>query len=281
MIIKFVYLIAAAFGSTIILKYFHKEEQRRIEVEALDKRKSELLADIAHKLKTPLAIARSNIDLTKMEINDNHLNKAKDYSVRSAQSIDKLARLCTNLITLGKIDFGISKLHKSDIDLSRLVESTINDFKVILGDRELKHKIEPNIKILGDSDRLQEMILNLLDNAVKFTDPDKGKISVSLSVIPNSIGDPGHGRVLDSRLHGNDRKGHGNDILLTISDNGVGIKEEDLPHLFDRYYQGEERSGSAGIGLAIAKWVVDGHHGEVNVESKIQKGTVFKIIFNT
>jgi len=289
LIMKIVYLCAAIFISVLVIKYYRLEQQKREEIEQLDKRKSEFLADIAHKLKTPLTITRMNIDLAKKEIEENNLKKAKESAIHSMQSVDKLARLCTNLITLGKIDFGISKLHKKDLDLSKLVQDAANDFKVILGDRELKHKIEPNIKFFGDPDRLQEMILNLLDNAVKFTDENTGVIEVSLKTVENRLGLGSQYRQasfevgLSTNTVTEQRNGHHNPnrqtIELTISDNGIGIDETVLPNLFTRYYQAESRSGSAGIGLAICKWITEGHNGKIEIESVKGKGTRMIIKF--
>ncbi len=296
-IIKLLSLVFTISGSIEIIKTFKQEKQVRHNIEQLDRRKSEFLADIAHKLKTPLTIVRANINLTRMEVEENNLAEAQKSTVRSAQSIDKLARLCTNLITLGKIDFGISKLHKKEIDISQLVESSANDFKVILGDRELKHKIEPNIKIFGDSDRLQEMILNLLDNAVKFTDEEKGKIEVGLKTVEDRLrlrSSYRHASIEDRFQTNNqtDRRNEHrhpnrqtidqkNTIELTIQDNGIGIDETVLPNLFTRYYQAESRSGSAGIGLAICKWITEGHGGKIEIESLKGKGTKITAVFKS
>jgi signal transduction histidine kinase len=108
---------------------------------------------------------------------------------------------------------------------------------------------------MGDKDRLKQVILNLVDNALRHTDPS-GRVVLSLCS--------------DERT-----------AQLTVSDTGTGIAEADLPHIFDRYYKGSGKSSGSGLGLSIVKWFVAEHSGEVSVESRLGYGTTFTISLPT
>src|SRR3989339_1214907 len=206
-------------------------------------RQSEFLADIAHRLKTPLTFIFLNIDLAKKFFREKDFSLAEKSLFSAKQATASLSQITSNLITLGKINYGLVKIKKSDFNLSKMIKDTAADFQVLLGERQLKTKIRPGVSFYGDQAKLQEMILNLLDNALKFTHPRTGRIIV--------------------KLEQNERL-----IRLTVQDNGKGIKASDLAHLFKRYYQSESQKMSSGIGLAVVKWIVEGHGGKIEVESK-------------
>jgi len=286
---KLVSFIITLVLSIILLKSVNNEMKLKAEVEQTYQKQSNFLADIAHKLKTPLTIVRANNDMAKYSMASGQYQEAKESIDMSIRAVSRLAQMSTNLVTLGKIDFGLSKLSKHKFDLSELIASSVVDFKPMLGLRKMTSEIEPGIEFIGDSSRIQEMLFNLLDNAVKFTDEEEGKIKVSLKTVEDRqrLRSPYRQASFEVGLSTNivteQRNGHHNPnrqtIELTISDNGIGIDKTVLPNLFTRYYQAESRSGSAGIGLAICKWIVEGHGGKIEIESKKGEGTAFRIVF--
>lgn len=240
--------------SLTLLRSIHNELKLKESLQETYNKQTDFLAHISHRLKTPLAVCKNNLSIAKLSFKDKDFSYLEESLLKADLSVDKVSRMCTNLITLGKIDFGISTLNKENLDLSNLIEEAVGDFAPLTENRHLETKIEKDIQFFGDPVRLREMILNLLDNAVKFTDPDKGKISVNLEKSSSQI-------------------------ELIVSDNGIGIKPDERDHLFQRYYQSKSKSGSAGIGLAIVKWVVEEHGGKITVESQVRKFTKFTIIF--
>jgi len=233
----------------------------------------DLFADIAHKFKTPLAVCLNNIELAQLKIAHGQIAEARRVLDRSFRSINSLSFTCSQAID----DCRINSFRQSDkqvFNLSDCANQAVQDFQILLDGRKLISGIEPNINFYGHQIQITELILNILDNAVKFTDAKLGIISVSLSVIPNLIGDPGHGRVLDSRLRGNDKRGDGNEaILLSISDNGSGISKDHLARLFDRHFQSRTKTGSAGLGLYLCQKIVKNHSGTIEIKSEINKET--------
>lgn len=251
---KFLSFLFTFYLALVLLRSIYSESRLRENLENVYQNQSNFLADIAHRLKTPLTIAQTNLSVIKAVYKDKQVLKQSIQSSRLA--LDRLSRLSTNLIILGKIDFGLFELNKENLSLSDLVSNAADDFKLLAGNRKITSEIETDINFYGDPIRLREMILNLLDNAVKFTDSKRGVINVSLKRADQLI-------------------------IFTITDNGQGIDSEHLPHLFIRYYQAnsQSKSGSAGIGLAIVKWVVDGHNGAIKVESQKNQGARFVIEF--
>lgn len=298
-VIKLLDLTAFATGSVVMIKTVQEEKQARLEIEKINKRKTDFIADIFHRLKTPLTIIKIKIDSARIS---NRNQKLLPILQEASQYASDIATMSANIVSLSKIENGIDRLNKADIDFSQLVKRVTESFNIMMGSRKLDVEIEPDIHIFGDPDRLQEMILNLLDNSVKFTDPMKGVISVSLKCQSDSNEKPvvrqpvTRGRyrsrslVVSDSLMKDEQQTTINDtghqqwaarhlIVLTIFDNGSGIAQDQLPKLFDRHYQVEPKFGSAGIGLAIVKWIVDGHSGKIKIESEKNQGTKIHIIF--
>lgn len=224
----------------------------RKKMEFETKKQSEFIADIAHRLKTPLTFIFLNVDLAKRYLADQDFSLVEKSLFSARQAIANLNRITSNLIVLGKINYGLVNLKKAKFNLSHSIQTAVGEFQILAGERKLITKIEPDIYFYGDESKFEETILNLLDNSLKFTHPKTGRIVTS--------------------LYQKDGK-----IILKISDNGSGIKAKDLPHLFKRYYQAKNHSACAGIGLTIVKWVVKGHRGNIEVESKEKKGAKFII----
>ncbi|MGA7195240.1 MAG: HAMP domain-containing sensor histidine kinase [Anaerolineales bacterium] len=210
------------------------------------------LADVSHELRTPLTVIKGNADLMR------HM---KQFDEESLSSIDeeagRLTRLVGGLLLLTQADSGKLTLDKQPLDLDTLLLEVFQEMHILAGNKvHLKIADIDQIQFIGDRDRLKQVLLNLVGNAIQYT-PQGGDVLMGLARI-------------------------GEQARIIVRDTGPGIPNEDLPFIFDRFYRAEKsrtRSTSPGfgLGLSIAKWIVENHGGTINVESKEGKGTTFAI----
>ncbi len=231
-----------------------KINQRTKELRELNKNQSRFMADISHELQTPLAVLKGNLSL----INNKKLDEqeSKKVFVRLERSVDRLSNLIKDLIFLSKADVGQIKINKEYFDFSDLVKEMAEDSAILAEDKEIKMqlKIEKGIYFMGDKEKLQGLLFNLISNALKYTPVGK-EIKIEL-------------------YKKNDT------ICLLVADQGIGIARKDLPYIFSRFYRIEYqvKEKGTGLGLAICKWIVHVHGGKIGVKSELGKGTSFKII---
>ncbi len=217
-----------------------------------------LVSDISHELRTPLNVLQNNLEA----MIDGVFPVSHDRLAHLNDEIIRFGKLLNNLEKLKEFESESLKLNFKSINLLYMLENLYNDFLT-----EAKHKnIElefikeegTNYFILGDADKLKQVFINLVNNAVKFTGVN-GKISI--------------------KIYNEEKK-----IFVEVQDNGIGIKREDLPFIFEHLYRGDksrhETEGS-GIGLTIAKNILDMHSASIEVESEEGKGSLFKIIFDS
>ncbi|MCF6092634.1 ATP-binding protein [Microaerobacter geothermalis] len=214
-----------------------------------------LMADVAHELRTPLATLRSHLEAFQ----DGIWEPTKERLNSSQQQVMRLIRLVGDIEKLNQAENPLVQLHIQPIHLNELINQVVQTLE-----SEWSHKpmnvnviIDDQITLMGDGDRITQVLLNLLSNAYKFT-PENGNITI-LAKESNS------------------------EVTILVKDNGSGISKEDLPHIFERFFRGEKsrnRSyGGAGIGLAIVKAIVEAHKGTISVESEVGEGTTFTIVF--
>ena len=171
--------------------------------------------------------------------------------------IDRLSGIVTDLLTLTRMDANRMELHLEDTDISQLTEENIRLLQPMAEKRKqtLQGNIAPGIMASVDVSKMSQVFYNLIDNAVKYT-PDGGNISVSLVR-------------------------EGKQAVWRVRDNGVGIPEEDLPHVFERFYRVDKarsrETGGTGLGLSIVKQITALHGGEVTVESTLGHGSAFTV----
>ena len=206
-------------------------------------RERQFIGDVAHELKTPLATQRSMIEVALSKE-----RSKKEYKMALNESLldnNRLSATLKNVLDLAWSEADTGKGNQNKLNLSQIMLE-IEDLarKMAYQKRiEIKGIVEPKIFVFGKEDKLFRAILNLIDNAIKFT-PNKGIVSISL-------------------------KKEGNSANISILDTGVGISRKDLPHIFDRFYR--------GLGLAIAKATITAHKGKIYVESKTGQGSLFII----
>lgn len=209
-------------------------------------------SDAAHELRTPLSVM-----LTQAQTALNRERSAAEYrdALESCQrAAQRMRRLIESLLELARLDAGQQPMKHLRFDLAQSARDCVTLISPLAEERHVRIFCDPpKLDCVGDSERLAQVITNLLTNAIAYN-KENGEVRVS--------GEAGNGSV-----------------LLTVSDTGVGISGENLPHVFDRFYRADaaRTSGNAGLGLAISKAIVEAHGGEISVSSQPGSGTVFTI----
>lgn len=210
-------------------------------------------ADASHELRTPLTIMRGEIEVA---LRGAKLPKdVKELLISVHDELVRLSSIVESLMMLMKSDAGRLSFQFRDVNLSLLLKAIAEDTQLLAEPKNIAvslHADEP-VHIHGDPSRLQQLFLNIVENAVKYT-PQRGSIALTLE-----------------RING--------DAVVRVSDTGVGIPSRDQAKIFERFYRVErketaETSGS-GLGLAIARWIAEAHHGAIEVQSRLHKGSTF------
>ena len=230
-------------------------ERTNIELMNLDHLKSDFISTVSHELRTPLTIIKEGISLLLDKIPGEVNEKQFKILDVSKHNIDRLARIINSLLDISKIEAGKVELRKGFISMSDIISQIVLSFenKIKKKGLELKLNIEnADEKLYADADRMAQVITNLLDNAIKFT--EKGYIEITC-------------------------KDNKDIIECSVADTGMGIAKKDLPKVFNKFQQFERTAGAGekgtGLGLSIAKSIIDMHHGKIMVESDLGKGTKF------
>lgn len=210
------------------------------------------LADVSHELRTPLTVIKGNADLMRRmkSVDEESLTSIKDEA-------DRLTRLVGDLLLLTQAESGKLPLDFKPVELDTLLLDIYKEMHILARDRvQLKVNEIDQIQVNGDRDRLKQVLLNLVSNAIKYTSQG-GEVFLSLSKV-------------------------GGQARLIVRDTGPGIPAQDLPHIFERFYRAEKsrtrsESGGFGLGLSIANWIIAHHAGRIEVNSQEGKGTTFCI----
>ena len=227
------------------------------QLESLDKSRNQFVSNASHELKTPLATMK--ILLESMIYQPDMPEEVRvDFMKDMNHEIDRLTGIVTDLLVLSRLD-NKEDMKRDSVDISELTLETI---RMLTPAAEQNHQVisedvEGGLYLYGDKSKLNQIIYNLMDNAIKYT-PEEGIISVSL------------------------REEDG-DIVWRVKDNGVGIPEEDQEHIFERFYRVDKArgrdTGGTGLGLSIVKQMVKMHGGTITVHSEPGKGSEFVVTF--
>jgi heavy metal sensor kinase len=210
------------------------------------------LADVSHELRTPLTVIKGNVDLMRRmkQVDEESLDNIEDEA-------DRLTRLVGDLLLEAQAESGKLPLHFAPVEMDTLLLEVFKEMRILARERvQLKLPEIDQIQINGDRDRLKQVLINLIANAIKYT-PQGGEVYLSLGKV-------------------------GDNARLIVRDTGLGIPAEDLPHIFERFYRAEKsrsrsKVGGFGLGLSIAYWIVNRHGGRIEVDSAEGKGTTFCI----
>jgi heavy metal sensor kinase len=211
-----------------------------------------LSADVSHELRTPLTAIRGNIDLLRRSAAYNP-GELDETLTDIEGELNRMSRLVADLLLLSQADAGLS-LRVAPVELDTIVLDVYRQARLIAANTvhvQLGH--EDQAIVQGDADRLQQLLINLVTNAVKHT-PSGGTVTLSLH-----------------------REAEW--VRVTVADNGRGIAPKDLSHIFDRFYRVQEngQTGGSGLGLSIAQWIAQAHNGQITVDSQLNKGSVFTL----
>jgi signal transduction histidine kinase len=227
-----------------------------------------LLADTSHELRNPVTIIRGNLALLKRERVPDEVKR--EAVLEADDEAARMGRLVSDLLLLARADAGESPpLQMQPVDLVELASEVVDQARPRAGQRRLSLEVvEPVLTVLGDRDRLKQLIANLVENAMRYT-PVNG--AIDLRVERELQHPPGPARSRPAPM-----------ALLSVTDTGIGIAAEDLPHLFERFYRADKArsraGGGSGLGLAIALYIAQAHAGSIDATSAgPNQGSTFRV----
>jgi heavy metal sensor kinase len=222
-------------------------------LEVLFKAQQRLVADVSHDLRTPLTTIQGNVDLLRRGAADDPEKRA-DALRAIGDEVARMRRMVNDLLLLAQVDAGL-KLHRQPVELDTLLLDVYRQAQMMAQDKvTVRLGAEDQALVMGDGDRLRQLLLNLVDNALKYT-PAGGQVRLTLL-----------------RSEGW--------VQVGVADTGIGISAEDLPHIFERHYRADRSrgpSGGHGLGLAIVQWIAKAHGGRIEVTSELGKGSTFTL----
>lgn len=222
-------------------------------IEELFRAQQRFVADVSHELRSPLTAVRGNLDLLKRGAAEDAAERSQMIEAMDSETA-RMSRLVGDLLLLARQDSGVP-IAKQTIELDTMMLEVYRHAQLTAKGVTLALGAEDQAIIVGDRDRLKQVLLNLVDNAIKYT-PQGGKVTVSLAKEDAWV-------------------------KIAVHDTGIGIAAENIPNLFDRFYRVDKPrsrdAGGTGLGLAIAKSVVEAHNGKITVESQLGKGSTFTV----
>jgi heavy metal sensor kinase len=218
----------------------------------------QLMGGMAHELRTPLAALRGEAELALLH--GKSVEELKRVLASQLEEIDRLTRLIAQILTVTKAESGLLPLERRPVDIRALLNDLADTLAVLASAKgvSLTFDYADNLVAMGDAQWLKHAVLNIVDNAIKYT-PEGGSVSV---------------------------RGYeaGNHVMIEVRDTGIGIPAESLPHIFERFYRVESSRAKdiegVGLGLNLTKWIVDHHGGEIHVSSKPGAGTAVELQLN-
>jgi len=222
--------------------------------EALEQNRR-FLADASHELRTPLAALRGEMESVVAQARA--LPELSDRAGSALEEVDRLAKIVDALFAISRLDSGEAQQERTRFDLAPLAASTTEQMSLLAEDKgvSVACNVEGNVSVEGDRARIKQVVVNLLDNAIKYT-PSGGTINL-------------HVRACDGNA------------IIEVADTGIGIPAAALPHIFERFFRVDKArsrdAGGAGLGLAIVKSICAAHGGRVEVESSEGRGSRFKV----
>ncbi len=236
-------------GVVIVLRDVSRERE-------IDRMKTNFVSSVSHELRTPLTSIKA---YTATILRDPDMPKKikNEFLTIIDQESNRLAKLIENLLEVSKIESGTIETDRQNVYVASVLDQALAALQPLADDKNVRLKYDQDDKLLalaGDKSKIQSVVTNLLNNAIKFT-PEYGQVSVSVR-----------------------QKGY--ELVISVSDTGVGIPKEALPRIFDRFYRvyrpGEQIQGT-GLGLAIVKKIVTIHNGRIEVESEEGEGSTFTV----
>lgn len=241
-------------------KMFEELQREHVELEKLERIRKDFIINVSHELRTPLASIQGYTETLLDGALDDKENNVRFLNI-IRQNAERLARLTSDLLTLSRLELKTQPLQITNYAVNPLIEECLDTLQPIAARKNIELRFHPapaQAQIFCDSEAIHQVMMNLLDNAIKYT-PEHGVISVSAEVVSQGS--------------------NGEMMLIGVRDSGQGIPADDLPRLFERFYRVDKaRSralGGTGLGLAIVKHLVRSMGGEVRVHSEVNQGSTF------
>lgn len=226
-------------------------------IKAAWQKQLDFTADASHELRTPLSTIQTNLDVVL-----NNPDATIESQMKWLENIKienkRMSNLVSNLLLLSRADTNEAIMNKESLDLSTLVSEVVMTYSTVAEHHELTltSTVQETISMRGDKDKIKQLLVILIDNAIKYNTPN-GTVHIVLSRNESCA-------------------------IIEISDTGIGIESEDIKRVFDRFYRGKQarlyNSDGSGLGLSIAKLISEEHEGKITAKSQTGKGTTFKIV---
>jgi len=215
-------------------------------------RQQQFVSDASHELRTPLAVMQAHAELM-LRHPDHTIEEDSQHVSTVLQEARRMSKLVGGLLTLARSDVGQLELDRKPVRLDRVAQDSVEKMQMLAEVKNLiiQTEIEAPVQMEADEDRLHQLLVIVLDNAVKYT-PEGGLIRVVCRKLAHTA-------------------------YVEIEDTGIGIAPDQLPRVFDRFYRSDKartrQEGGTGLGLAIAQWIVERHGGRIRIESRLSVGT--------
>lgn len=254
---RFIYIMAIslllAFTASYIISKFALQPVKQAWQRQLD-----FTADASHELRTPLAVIQTNLEIV-MDSPDETVASQMKWLENINHEHSRMTKLVEDLLTLSRADSGEQNLFLSVFLFDETLMQAVKSFHPLCQQNNisLEYNIEKGISFCGDERRISQLIIILLDNAIKYMQPP-GNISVNLQLLEKKL-------------------------ILTIQDTGMGIPKKDTKKIFERFYRSDHTRGQnpngSGLGLSIARWIATEHNGIISVKSELGEGTTITVAF--
>lgn len=249
--------LAILFSGVALVISNYMSKKAMIPISRAFSRQREFVADASHELRTPLSVMLSSINALEMTLDLEKEEYSNKLLLNMKNEVKRMTGLVGNLLTLARSDSGTVEQVNESFDFQPIAKDTIESVRAMADSKQINLRMEApeTILINGDPQRLTQLLYILLDNAIKYT-PNGGEAILSLSIKEK-------------------------DLFIMMKDTGIGIPREDHSRIFERFYRADKarnrQAGGHGLGLAIAKWIVESHKGTIQVSSEVGKGTMFII----
>jgi two-component system, OmpR family, sensor histidine kinase CiaH len=235
-----------------VIAGFYLANRALIPIRRSLEKQQQFVSDASHELRTPLSVIQAHAELM-LRHPDRTIEQDSKHVSTVLQEARRMSKLVGGLLTLARSDSNQLDLERRPIQFDRIVQECVSKMQMLAEVKEiiLNAEIDANIPMNADEERLHQLLVTVLDNAIKYT-PEGGVVRVVCRKFAHFV-------------------------QLEVEDTGIGISPENLPHVFDRFYRGDKartrQEGGSGLGLAIAQWIVERHGGKIRIDSKLSTGT--------
>ncbi|QSX08016.1 hypothetical protein J0B03_09410 [Alkalibacter rhizosphaerae] len=260
LVIRQIFLIVMGIGTAsllfLILISAHMAKKSLEPVRIAYERQKEFIADASHELRTPLTIIKTTAELLGMK-EEETIAKNAHWLENITGETETMSRMIENLLILAQADNNQIPVVMEKVDVTALVKNVGDKFQPIAKEKQLQLDsiVSDNVHMTGDRDKLNQLIMILVDNSIKYTPPG-GCITLSL-------------------MHTTDK------VIITVKDTGIGMAQEELDRIFERFYRVDKarsrEQGGSGLGLSIARWIIEEHRGKIHVNSTPEEGSTFTV----